>query len=453
MSKRKRKCIVTYASSWSALAATRSLGEEGIEVITGDSTVLAPGSLSKYTKHTFLYHDPEKHPDKYLEKLLQVAKKHGGKDVDLVLMPLHTDCFIVAANQDLFEGIAKIALPTFEQIKLAGNKALLAKFCEEHNILIPKTWQPDTLEEFEAKIDDFKFPAFIKLQESNASLGLKKVKNAKEAREFFKFSIKDSKLKEGKGEFPIIQEAVEGDDFCSTFLFNHGKKKASMTYHNILDYPRNSGMGVLRENVDASQLEEIGANLLHLLDWHGVAEIDFRWDGKNTPYLIEINPRFWGGLGQSIAAGWSYPNMLYQLALEGDIAPESPKAKDVKTFNPCLTFLLMIQEFHEAKHPIDELEAAFHAFKIHFKAHHLHSMEKLIKQFGKAINPVDRFKAVEKIIHLEHDSINEMFNWKDPLPVLGLLYPIAVFLKHGRINSKMLVSESKIEKVELKEDK
>ena len=453
MSKRKRKCIVTYASSWSALAAARSLGAEGIEVIIGDSNIMAPGSFSKYTKHTFLYHDPEKHPDKYLKKLLQVAKKHGGEDVDLVLMPLHTDCFVVAANQGLFKGIAKLALPTFDQIKLAGNKALLAKFCEKHNILIPKTWQPDTLEEFESKINDFKFPAFIKLQESNASLGLKKVKNAKEAREFFKFSIKDSKLKEGKGEYPIIQETVDGDDFCSTFLFNHGKKKASMTYHNILDYPRNSGMGVLRENVDAQRMEEIGADLLHLLDWHGVAEVDFRWDGKNEPCLIEINPRFWGGLGQSIAAGWSYPNMLYQLAIDGDIASEHPKTNDIRTFNPCLAFLLMIQEFHEAKHPIDDIEAAYHALKIHFKKHHVHSMEKFIKQLGSAVNPVDRFKAVEEVIHTKQGSINEMFNWKDPLPVLGLLYPIAVFLKHGRINSKMLVSESKIEKVELKEDK
>ena len=450
MAQRKRKCIVTYASSWSALAAARSLGAEGIEVIIGDSNMMAPGSFSKYTKHTFLYHDPDKHPEKYLEKLLKVAKKHAGKNVDLVLMPLHTDCFIVAANQNLFKGIAKIALPSFEQIKLAGNKALLAKFCDEHDILIPKTWQPETLEEFEAKIDDFKFPAFIKLQESNASIGLKRVKNPKEAREFFKFSIKDSKLDEG--EYPIIQEAVDGDDFCSTFLFNHGKKKASMTYHNILDYPRNSGMGVLRENVDASEMEEIGANLLHLLNWHGVAEIDFRWDGKNKPYLIEINPRFWGGLGQSIAAGWSYPNMLFQLAVDGDIDLIAPEANDVKTFNPCLAFMLMIQEFHEAKHPIDDIEAAFNALKIHFKAHHIHALEKFIKQFSEAINPIDRFKAVEEVIHAKHGSINEMFNWKDPLPVLGLFYPIAVFLKHGRISSKMLFSGSKIEKVELKED-
>lgn len=449
MPERKKRCILTYASSWASLAAARSLGEEGVEVIISDTCMMAPGCFSKYTKHCFTYKEPETHQKEYLEKLVEEAKKHGGEDVDLVVMPMHTDCFIVAAHQELFDGVAKLALPSFEQIKLAGNKASLAEFCEKHNILIPKTWQPATLNEFEAEIDSFDFPVFIKLRESNASLGLKKVKNAKEARDFFKFSIKDSKLKEG--EYPIIQEAVEGEDFCSTFIFSHGKKRASMTYHNILDYPRKSGMGVLRENVDAEQLESIGAKLLHLLDWHGVAEVDFRWNEKDTPYLIEINPRFWGGLGQSIAAGWNYPYMLYQLAVNGDISVQKPKAKDVKTYNPCLSFLLMVQEFHEAKHPIEEIEAAFHTLKLKFKEHHIHSVGKFIKQLGKAINPVDRFKAVEKVIRAKEGSINEMFNSKDPLPVLGLLYPIAFFLKHGRINSKMLVSGSKIEKVELQE--
>lgn len=451
MEKRKRKCIVTYASSWSALAAARSLGEEGIEVIIGDNNLLSPGSFSKYSKHFFLYPNPDKNPEGYLKKLVSVAQKHGGEDVDLVLMPLHTDCFVVAANQELFKGLAKIVLPTFEQIKLAGNKALLAKFCDKHNIHIPKTWQPTSIEEFEKGIDNFNFPAFIKLQESNASVGLKKVKNAKDARDFFLKSIKKGKL--GPNDYPIIQEGVDGEDYCSTFLFNHGVKKASMTYHNILDYPRHSGMGVVRETVEATEMEKIGADLLSLLNWHGVAEVDFRWNGKNKPYLIEINPRFWGGLGQSIAAGWSYPNMLFRLAVDGDIEFMNPEAEDTKTFNPCLAFALMVQEFIEAKHPIDDVEAAFHALKIHFKKHHFHAVNKFIKQFGKAINPVDRFKAVEEVIHAKHDSINEMYNWKDPLPVLGLLYPIAVFLKNGKVSSKLLVSESKIEKIDVTKDK
>ncbi|MDD5597088.1 MAG: ATP-grasp domain-containing protein, partial [Victivallaceae bacterium] len=358
MPERKRICILTYASSWSALAAARCLGAAGIEIIAGDHNILATGCFSKYSKHCFLYKNPELYQREYLEKLLETAKKYGGKNVDMVIMPMHTDCFVLAAHQELFDGVAKLALPTFDQIKLAGNKALLAGFCQQHNINIPKTIQPKSLEEFAANIENFKFPVFIKPQESNASIGLKKVSTPEEARQFFISSIKEHNS--GPDDYPIIQEAVAGEDFCSTFIFSHGVKKASMTYHNILDFPPKSGMGVLRENVNAEEMEKIGAKALELMNWHGVAEVDFRWDGKNAPYLIEINPRFWGGLGQSIAAGWNYPNMLFQLAVDGDIPEMKPRAKDIKTFNPCLIFLLLAEEFMEAKHPIREIEAAFH---------------------------------------------------------------------------------------------
>lgn len=446
MPERRKRCILTYASSWSALAAARCLGAAGIEIIAGDHNILATGCFSKYSKHCFLYKNPETHQREYLEKLLAVAKEYGGEDVDLVIMPMHTDSFVLAAHQELFAGVAKLALPTFEQIKLAGNKALLARFCKQHNINIPETWQPESLADFEANIDKFKFPAFIKPQESNASIGLKKVASPQEARKFFLSSIKEDKP--APEDYPLIQEAVEGEDFCSTFIFNHGRRKASMTYHNILDYPPQSGMGVLRENVSAEKMENIATKVLELMNWHGVAEVDFRWDGQNTPYLIEINPRFWGGLGQSIAAGWDYPNMLFQLAVDGDIPETQPRTRDIKTFNPALIFLLLVEEFMEAKHPIRDMEAAFHTLKHNFKKHHIHAVGKFVKQLAKAVNPLDRFKAVKNITEQTHGSVNEMFNWKDPLPVLGLLYPIAVFLKNGKISSKILVSEAKIKKLD-----
>ena len=113
---------------------------------------------------------------------------------------------------------------------------------------------------------------------------------------------------------------MPGDDYCTTFLFDHGQVRASMTYHNLRTYPVKSGTGVLRETVDAPAMERTGAALLGSLGWHGVAEVDFRWDGKSAePVLIEVNPRFWGGLTQSVASGWDYPYLLYRLAIDGTV--------------------------------------------------------------------------------------------------------------------------------------
>jgi predicted ATP-grasp superfamily ATP-dependent carboligase len=207
---------------------------------------------------------------------------------------------------------------------------------------------------------------------------------------------------------------MEGEDYCSTFLFAHGEPRAAMTYHNILEYPKMSGMGALRETVDAPEMETIGNAMLKQMKWHGVAQIDFRWDGRSAPWLIEINPRFWGGLAQSIESGWDFPFWLYQLAVDGHINPLTPERRYVRTKNPCLTALLAIQEFKEAE--------------------------------STGLDHSNRFRAAHKVFSEERTAIDELFQWDDPLPMLGLLYPLTVFMKHGKITPELLIAKATIQK-------
>lgn len=435
---RRQVCIVTFARSWNALAATRCLGKNGVEVITGDDSLICSSNFSVYSKQFFTYPNPDKDPKGYIDKLVEVCKKHSGDDVDLALLPLLTDAFIVAKHADRFEGIAKLALPTRDQIDLIGNKASLAEFCVKHGIRTPKTILIKSTEHLQEVCNDFPFPAFIKIPESCSAIGLKKVKNASEAIDFYTSIMQKYPMKDG--EFPIIQQSVKGDDFCCTFLFDHGTRRASMTYHNLLDYPRKSGMGALRETVDAAEMEGAGAKLLELANWHGVAEIDFRWDGKNEPYLIEVNPRFWGGLAQSVESGWDYPYWVYRLAIDGTIPEMTPKTHEIKTFNPCLLTLIMLEEFvHARKHPIRDIGMAFQIFGRDVQTDVLKATGKLVKHISDV--PASRIRAVEKVLQENRGAVGEIFKFTDPLPILGLLYPLVVFLKNGKVSPELLVAK------------
>jgi len=438
--KRKETCILTFARSWNAVVATRDLGAHGIKVITGDNLYLAASNFSIHSKGFFSYPNPDDDPEGYIDKLVEVCKKHYSVDTDLVLMPLHTDSFIVAANKHRFEGIAKLALPERDKIDLIGNKASLAKFCNKKGIHIPKTVVIDNVDEFEEIAKTFTYPAFLKISDSNAAIGLHKVKSSEDAIGNFNNDVEKFNLS-GKN-LAIIQEAVPGEDYCSTFLFDNGELRACMTYHNILDYPKKTGMGALRETVDASEMEAIGAQLLELAEWHGVAEIDFRWDGKNKPHLIEVNPRFWGGLGQSVESGWNYPYLLFRLAVDGHIDPLQPDSKDIKTFNPCLMSMLMLQEFVEAKNTRSELGTAFKEFDEELTARedHFKALDRFSDNLSAALNPLDRLKAVKSVLTENKGAVNELFKKRDPLPLLGLLYPLALFLKHGKVSADMLVT-------------
>jgi hypothetical protein len=50
---RPGKVIITYARGWQSLAAARSLGQHGIEVVTGDEYAMTPASFSRYTVASF----------------------------------------------------------------------------------------------------------------------------------------------------------------------------------------------------------------------------------------------------------------------------------------------------------------------------------------------------------------------------------------------------------------
>lgn len=438
--KRKEVAILTFARSWNTIAATRDLGEHGVKVITGDNLSLAGSNFSVYSKGFFTYPDPDSDPEGYLDKLVAICRKHNGPDVDLMLMPMHTDSFIVAENKERFDGIANLALPARDKIDLIGNKASLAKFCKENGIHIPKTDVIDSVDEFNSVAKSFTYPAFLKISDSNAAIGLHKVESAEEAIKCFDEDV--DRFSMSGNDLAIIQEAVPGEDYCSTFLFEHGELRGCMTYHNILDYPKKTGMGALRETVDATEMEEIGAKLLELAEWHGVAEIDFRWDGENKPCLIEVNPRFWGGLGQSVESGWKYPYLLFRLAIDGHIDPIPPGDHNVKTFNPCLISMLMLQEFAEAKDTRSELgDALKHLDKeITERKDHFKALDNFSDKLAESLNPLERLKAVKSVMDTNKGAVNELFKKKDPLPLLGLLYPLAVFLKHGKVSPEMLVT-------------
>ncbi len=436
--KRVEKCVLTFARAWNTLAAARCLGKHGVEVITGDSLPLAGTNFSIYSKESFTYPDPDEDPEGFIDALVKVCEKHGGPDVDLVLMPLHTCSFVVAEHIHRFDGIAKTALPAKDDIDLLGNKASLSKFCLKHGINIPKTAVVEKKDSIADIAADFRYPAFLKLSDSNAAIGLHKVNSPEETVECFNRDVKRFHLS-GKN-LAILQEAVPGEDFCSTFLFERGELRASMTYHNILEYPRKSGMGAVRETVDASTMEEVGAKVLSLANWHGVAEIDFRWDGKNDPYLIEVNPRFWGGLGQSIESGLEYPYLLFRLAVDGHVEPVKSKTKQVRTVNPCLVVMLALQEFMEAKDTRGAIKQSLEELKKDLKQDHFQALDKFSDNLARALNPLDRLKAVEDVVKHTRGAVDELLDKKDPLPVLGLLYPLAAFVKKRKISPEALIT-------------
>jgi predicted ATP-grasp superfamily ATP-dependent carboligase len=440
------RAILTFARGWNALAAARSLGRKGIEVIAGDEYHFSPTSFSKYTIASFLYPSPDRDPAGFLDTLEAVIRKYKVEGEDYVLMPFHKETYLIARNRARFEPLIKMALPSIEQIESVDDKGSLARLCQQRGLPIPETAVVDSAEEFRQRARQFPYPAFVKVRRSAAAVGVKKVTNSDEAIAAFDEFVRRFGL--GAGSYPLLQQAVPGDDFCTTFLFDHGQPRASMTYHNLRTYPIKSGTGVLRETVRAPEMERIGEQLLGSLGWHGVAEIDFRWERgqtereKATPQLIEVNPRFWGGLTQSVASGWDYPYLLFRLAVDGSVSPVDPRDSTVKTETPVMALLATLSEIASDDLQLDAMHSAFTQFRATFiHGNRRQAVRAFFGNLKDAANVKGRWEQARALLDEHAHAVSDVFSWDDPRPALGVLYPLAVFLKNGKISTELLVSE------------
>ena len=319
------RAIVTFSRGWQTLVVTRSLGRRGVEVITGDEYAMTAASLSRYSIAEFRYPNPTKEPDAFLDVLEQTILKHKPDDetTPYVLMPIHKETYLIARHRARFEPHIRVPVPQIEHIRKVHNKGALAAYAAERGLPIPRTWIPTDMADFDSIASKVELPAFVKLREAASGVGIRKVSTLDELQSTFREFVAHFTL--GQRDYPIIQKAVPGKDYCVTALFDQGAMVASMTYRGLRAFPPERGATVMRETVEAPEMEKVAAELLGSLGWHGIAELDFRWEGtpEAPPMLIEVNPRFFGGLIQSVESGWDYPWLLFQLASEGHVDPVS----------------------------------------------------------------------------------------------------------------------------------
>jgi hypothetical protein len=56
-----------------------------------------------------------------------------------------------------------------------------------------------------------------------------------------------------------------------------------------------------------------------------------------------------------------------------------------------------------------------------------------------------RWEQARALLDEHAHAVSDVFSWDDPRPALGVLYPLAVFLKNGKISTELLVSEGPAE--------
>jgi predicted ATP-grasp superfamily ATP-dependent carboligase len=319
--------IVIHSQGNKSLAIIRSLGKKGIPVVTTDSSRFAAGFYSRYTKSHIITPSPVLQPEEFIRVIEKRVKKG---DIDVLLPSNSAETLLISQHKDRLEPFVNVPFAPYQKMMQLHNKETLSILASDLGIPIPQTFAPRNFEEIKTIAQKVSYPVVIKPKESTSSKG---VLYAQSHEDFLAILKKyRENFYTGKTKLPLIQEYIPGDGYGVSVLFNKGELRGLFTHKRLREYPLSGGPSTLRESIHHEQMERIAVDLMKAVDWHGVAMVEFKLHQETKkPYVIEVNPRFWGSINHAIASGVDFPYLLYTMAVDGDVHPVIDYKTGVKT--------------------------------------------------------------------------------------------------------------------------
>ena len=323
--------LVTDGNERAALAVTRALGREGIEVIVGAETQRSLASASRYCRESFSYPSPYQDPRGFVNALLDVVRKQR---VDALFPVSDIAMHVIGPEKTRFAGYTHIPTPDAETYSEISDKYRLMQQAVAQGVSIPETlFVPDG--QLDSVIEEIReFPVVVK---PGCSL-------VKEGQQWKKTSVcyaesRDALMrlyreKSYLRQPSLIQRRVVGEGQGLFVLMNQGLPLGMFAHRRLRERPPSGGVSVLRESIALPKaMVDATLKLLRRVKWHGVAMVEFKVDAvSHRPLLMEINGRFWGSLQLAIDAGVNFPLRLFNLAMgKIEILPENGYRMGVKS--------------------------------------------------------------------------------------------------------------------------
>jgi predicted ATP-grasp superfamily ATP-dependent carboligase len=316
-----RKILVLDANQRSALAIIRSLGRQGLSIVAGDHIMSPLGSASRYATASVRYADPAASPDQFVSQVLDIVDRLA---VDTIVPATDLTTMLLVSQSDLWKNV-HLAAPSAASYEALTDKARLIDLAGRLSISVPET---RTVRNADAVIDaahEFGFPVVLKparsryLKEGHVrSTGVQIVQNAQS----LPAAVHSLSW---LADIPcLVQRFVPGYGSGVFALYGPSGAIAWFAHRRLREKPPTGGVSVLSESVPIDPaLQSAAATLLSAVGWTGVAMVEFRIAPDGTPYLMEVNGRFWGSLQLAIDSGIDFPWLLYQLT--HGVPIESPR--------------------------------------------------------------------------------------------------------------------------------
>lgn len=318
-----QRVLVLDAAQRSALAVTRSLGRLGnLEVFTAEASSQALAGCSRYSRQFLTSPNPTTAPDDYIQWL---AKLSQDMDFALIIPVTEVTSQLLLMNMDQ---LSKVRLPfaSYPKVLQLADKGQLMALAQRLEIPIPATQWLDSAAQLQR--DKLSYPLVIKpclskIFAASAWIATS-VKIVHSPAELDKVLQTETYLH----KYPfMLQEFIPGSGAGIFCLYNHGQAVTFFAHKRLREKPPQGGISVLSESAATDpRFKAYAEKLLAAADWHGAAMVEFRITPDGTPFLMEVNTRFWGSLQLAIDSGVDFPALMVSNELKlGLLPPQSYK--------------------------------------------------------------------------------------------------------------------------------
>jgi carbamoyl-phosphate synthase large subunit len=272
-------------------------------VITTDINPMSP---ALYFGHK--HHIVPLTTDKYYIPIIESIC--DAEDVNLVVPTIDDELPIFGRSLHRFEQVGiEVAVSSERTSNICNDKYETYLFCKKNGINTPETRLAA-----EVRFDELRFPVYIKPRFGRGSVNVFLVRNETQLRLFLEY-VPDA----------IVQDELPGTEFTVDVLSDfNGRVLSIVPRERLVIRAGVSDKGITRKNEEVISFAKQVSEKLRIV---GPANIQCKWDSRGVS-LIEVNPRFSGGIPLTIAAGADFPSWLVQLKAGVEVVPQIGKFED-----------------------------------------------------------------------------------------------------------------------------
>jgi carbamoyl-phosphate synthase large subunit len=246
--------------------------------------------------------------DKYYIPIIEGVCDAEG--VNLVIPTIDDELPVFGRSVARFERAGvDVAVSGERTSTICNDKYETYLFCKNNGIDAPVTRLAGDLD-----FSQLRYPLYVKPRFGRGSVNVFSVYSEAQLRVFIDY-VPDA----------IVQDYLPGMEFTVDVLCDFGGRVLSIVPRERLVIRAGvSDKGITRRHPEVMAFAKDVAEKLEVI---GPANIQCKWDGDKAT-LIEVNPRFSGGIPLTIAAGADFPAWLVQLRAGIPLQPQIGKFRD-----------------------------------------------------------------------------------------------------------------------------